>query len=176
MKDPRGRMETKVREFGRSRGWRSAALAVLVTAACGPAGAGDPVRLAEVFDADTLLVVRAGGAREKVRLLGVDAPEVEGYRDAEPGGEEAKAFARSLLAGADLELEADPLGDDRDKYDRLLRYVRLGDGRDLGAELIGSGYARAYRRFSYSRKEEYLALESEARSAGRGLWGDGRGP
>lgn len=155
---------------------RRSSLRLLVLAgaiALNCAGSGAPARLLKVFDADTILVSLPGGQEEKVRLLGVDAPEVQGYRDAEPGGEAAKALARSLLTGQALTLEADPTADQRDRYRRLLRYVRLGDGRDLGAELIAAGYARAYRRFSYMRKQAYLGLESEARSAGRGLWADG---
>jgi endonuclease YncB( thermonuclease family) len=153
-----------------------ACLALLWPLACVAARAGEPARVLEVFDADTLLVQMSGGRREKVRLLGVDAPEVEGYRDAEPGGEEAKAWARRLLASASIRLEDDETADQRDQYGRLLRYVRLEDGRDLGETLIADGYARAYRRFSYGRKRTYLARESEAKAAGHGLWGAGQGP
>jgi len=146
----------------------------LALAGCAAAGADPPVRLVKVFDADTILVVLPGGQQEKVRLLGVDAPEVEGYRDAEPGGEEAKERAQALLDGGPLQLETDATADNRDVYHRLLRYVRLADGRDLGRTLIEEGYARAYRRFTYRRKQEYLAQESAAREAGRGLWAEGR--
>lgn len=152
-------------------------LLVLALAGCGAAGADDPVRLVKVFDADTILVALPGGKQEKVRLLGVDAPEVEGYRDAESGGQEAKARAAALLGDGPLRLETDDTADDRDKYDRVLRYVRLADGRDLGRTLIEEGYARAYRRFTYRRKQEYLSQESAAREAQRGLWVEGsRGP
>jgi len=138
------------------------------------ADADDPVRLLRVFDADTILVQLPGGDHERVRLLGVDAPEVKGYRDAEPGGEEAKARARELLGSGPVRLEADGTADERDGYQRLLRYVHLPDGRDLGRTLIEEGYARAYRRFTYSRKKEYLALESQAREERRGLWAEGK--
>jgi micrococcal nuclease len=152
-------------------------LLCLTLAGCADAGADQPVRLAKVFDADTILVVLPDGTQEKIRLLGVDAPEVEGYRDAEPGGEEAKARAQALLGGGALQLESDVTADDRDRYGRMLRYVRLDDGRDLGRTLIEDGYARAYRRFTYRRKKEYLEQESQAHQAGRGLWAEGsQGP
>ncbi len=149
-------------------------LAGLALAGCLPAVANDPVRLVRVFDADTILVQLAGGTHERVRLLGVDAPEVKGYREAEPGGEEAKARARELLGSGPVRLETDATADDRDGYGRLLRYVRLSDGRDLGRTLIEEGYARAYRRFTYDRKKEYLAHESQAHEERRGLWAEGK--
>ena len=149
-------------------------LAALALAGRILAGADDPVRLVRVFDAVTILVQLAGGKHERVRLLGVDAPEVKGYRDAEPGGEEAKARARELLGSGLVHLETDATADDRDGYGRLLRYVRLPDGRDLGRTLIEEGYARAYRRFTYGRKKEYLAHESQAREERRGLWAEGK--
>lgn len=148
---------------------------VVLALACGDrAGADEAVRLVRVFDADTILVQLAGGTHERVRLLGVDAPEVKGYREAEPGGEEAKARARELLGSGPVRLETDATADDRDGYGRLLRYVRLPDGRDLGRTLIEEGYARAYRRFTYGRKKEYLSHESQAREQRRGLWAEGK--
>ncbi len=158
----------------RSMGRILGCMVALALAGCLPAGADDPVRLVRVFDADTILVQLAGGTHERVRLLGVDAPEVKGYREAEPGGEEAKARARELLGSGPVRLEADATADDRDGYGRLLRYVRLPDGRDLGRTLIEEGYARAYRRFTYGRKKEYLSHESQARDEHRGLWAEGK--
>ncbi len=158
----------------RSMGRVIGCLVALALTGCGLAGADGPVRLVRVFDADTILVQLAGGTHERVRLLGVDAPEVEGYREAEPGGEEAKARARELLGSGPLRLETDGTADDRDGYGRLLRYVRLPDGRDLGRTLIEEGYARAYRRFTYGRKKEYLLQESQAREEHRGLWAEGK--
>ena len=58
----------------------------------------------------------------------------------------------------------------RDCYDRLLAYVTLPDGTDLGAEIIRLGYGHAYTRFPFARMDEFRALEREAREAGRGLW------
>lgn len=150
-------------------------LLVWTLAACATAvDADEPARLLRVFDADTILVQMADGVREKVRLLGVDAPEVQGYRDAEAGGEEAKARAQALLGAGPLQLETDKTADGRDRYGRLLCYVRLPDGRDLGRTLIEEGYARAYRRFTYRRSKDYLSAETQARSAGRGLWAEGK--
>ena len=69
-----------------------------------------------------------------------------------------------------LRLEADPQNANRDKYNRLLRYVYLPDGRLLNAEIIAQGYGFAYTRFPFAKMEDFRKLEREAREAGRGLW------
>jgi len=128
----------------------------------------------EVHDGDTIRATLADGQKVLVRLIGVDAPEIDGpHRQAEFGGAAATSFARRLIGTGPLTLERDPTGDDKDKYDRLLRYLRLTDGRDAGSEIIAAGYARAYRKFTYTRKESYQELEKQAKRAERGLWGAG---
>ena len=125
----------------------------------------------EVHDGDTIRATLPDGRVVVVRLIGVDAPEIDGpYRQAELGGAAAAEFARRLLGSGPVTLEPDPSGDDKDKYDRLLRYLRLPDGRDAGSEIIAAGYALAYRKYSYSRKASYLEMEKQAKRAERGLW------
>ena len=127
----------------------------------------------KVFDGDTLRV-RIGDARENVRLLGVDCPEVSHpSRPVEFLGEEATALARKLADGEKITLEADPLGDDRDSYERLLRYVTLPDGRMLNRLLIEEGFCYALTRFQFTRRGEFSRLEGTARKKGLGLWEDG---
>ena len=152
---------------------RAFLVALVLLGAGTPTCAGEAVRLVEVYDADTIRIERPDGARATIRLLGVDAPEVEGkYRKAELGGKAAAAFARALMRPGPITLEPDPGGDDVDKYGRLLRYVRLPDGRDAGAEILLAGFARAYRRYRYTRRDSYVALENRAKAEGRGLWGE----
>ncbi len=119
----------------------------------------------QVVDGDTLILATG----ERVRLIGVDAPEQEGpYTRAEPFGAESAAFARRLAEGRRVRLAFD--AERRDAYGRTLAYVAVGD-LDLNAELIRQGYARAYRRFPHRRLDEFVRLEGEARAARRGLWG-----
>lgn len=118
----------------------------------------------QAIDGDTLLLATG----ELVRLIGVDAPEREGpYTRAEPFGVEAAAFTRTAAQGRRIRLEVGP--ERRDAYGRTLAYVHVDD-LDLNAEILRRGLARAYRRFPHPRLEEFLALEAEARAAGRGLW------
>ena len=137
-----------------------------------PAEAGAGLRVARVVDGDTLIIEMSSGRSERVRLIGVDTPEFarEG-RPEEHYAREATYCARRLLDGARVTLEADPLCSDRDDYGRLLRYVRLPDGRVLNQELIEDGCGRAFTRFPFTRMRNFRASEQRARSRGAGLWG-----
>ena len=128
-------------------------------------------KVVKVVDGDTINVSIAGRV-EKVRLIGVDTPEVDSRRPVELFGREASEFTRRLSLGKDVRLDQDPQGDTRDTYGRLLRYVYLPDGTLLNAEIIRQGYGHAYTRFPYAKLESFRALEREAREAGRGLWGN----
>lgn len=123
-----------------------------------------------VIDGDTL-VARIDGVSERVRLLGIDAPELpRGGRPGEYLAAEAAALARGLAQGKEVELLADPSREDRDDYGRLLRYVFLPDGRLLNAELVRAGHAHVFTRYRFAREQEFQALESGARQAAIGLW------
>ncbi|MDF2461663.1 MAG: nuclease (SNase domain protein) [Candidatus Saccharibacteria bacterium] len=125
----------------------------------------------QVIDGDTI-EVKLDGRLERVRLLGIDTPETHDPRKpVQCFGEAAAAHATALLKNQNVRLEPDPLNSDRDKYLRLLRYVYLPDGTLVNAALIRDGYAFAYTVFPLTRLEEFRALEAEARTAGRGLWG-----
>ncbi len=138
-------------------GWGWAAAAVLACGAalggCADTGheavplprpaRGQPATLASVTDGDTVRVVLSDGSNVPVRLIGIDAPEV--YSGVECGGREASSYLSSLVAPGDpVVLVVDPSQARIDRYDRLLRYVDLPDGTDLGERVIGSGWARPY--------------------------------
>lgn len=118
-----------------------------------------------VVDGDTLVL--DGG--ERVRLIGVNSPEsVDPRRPVEYFGKEAAAFTRALAEGRKVRLEYDL--EKRDQYGRTLAYVYLEDGRMLNAEIIRQGYGQTYVRFPFKYRDEFLALERQARAEGRGLW------
>lgn len=121
-----------------------------------------------VVDGDTLVVL-LDGKREKVRLLGLDAPEsVHPQKPVERFGKEASAFTRKMLFGKDVTLEY--AGRKRDRYGRLLAYVWL-EGRLVNLEIIRAGYGFAPLKYPHPRMEEFRRAEREAREKGRGLWG-----
>lgn len=121
-------------------------------------------------DGDTI-DVKLGGKTETIRFIGLDTPETHDPRKpVQCYGPEAAAHTKGLLEGKDVRLAADPKDSDRDKYGRLLRYVYLPDGTDVNAELVQDGWAFAYVIFPFSKHDDFVALESQAQAAGRGLW------
>ena len=126
-----------------------------------------------VNDGDTIIVRQADGREETVRLLGVDTPEVKDPRKpVQCFGEAASAHTKAAIAiGSGVRLAPDPEDTDRDKYGRLLRYVYLPDGTLYNAQLIQYGYGFAYTVFPLTKLDDFKALEIEARTNNRGLWG-----
>ncbi|KAB7744292.1 nuclease [Nostocoides sp. F2B08] len=121
-----------------------------------------------VVDGDTLRV-RVDGVTERLRVIGLDAPELSG---GECLAQEAASRMQSLVQSRDVRIVADPSQDDRDVYDRLLRHVWTLDGRSVARELIAEGLAREYTYAApYDGVAEHRAAETEAIEAGRGIWG-----
>ena len=98
-----------------------------------------PATVIRVVDGDTIVARLANGAVEKIRLLGVDTPEVvDPRKPVQCFGHDASAFTKSRLTGRRVSLELD--AEQRDKYGRLLAYVIL-DGHRYNDELLERGYA-----------------------------------
>ncbi len=128
-----------------------------------------------VVDGDTLhLDVPDDGQRvTKVRLLGIDAPEMGDARTkAIHFAHEATNFAADLALGKVVTVYLDEPAGSRDKYDRLLAYLQLPDGRFLNEELLDGGYVYADLRFRHSYYSKYKQLEAGARAAKMGLWAE----
>ena len=123
-----------------------------------------------VVDGDTIRIDYYG-KEELVRLIGINTPEVDGpYTEKECYGDESSAFAKTKLSGQWVTIEADSTQGDRDKYNRLLRYVALG-GEDFGKLSISQGYAFEYTYNNpYLKQNEYKVAQEEAKNASRGLW------
>ena len=128
-------------------------------------------RVVEFADGDTISVDMNGNT-EKIRFIGVDTPETHDPRKAvQCFGQAASDFTRQLIGNQPVRLATDDFSTNRDRYSRLLRYVYLPDGRLVQAEIIRRGYGFAYVSFPFTKSDEFKALETEARQAGRGLWG-----
>lgn len=125
----------------------------------------------EFVDGDTIKVDMSG-TTETLRFIGVDTPETHDPRKSvQCFGVAAAAFTKNLIGKNDVRLEADPLNTNRDRYNRLLRYIYLPDGRLVNAEIIKQGYGFAYTGFPFTKSDEFLGYQKEAREANRGLWG-----
>lgn len=131
-----------------------------------------PFEVVHVVDGDTI-VVDKNGQLETVRLIGIDTPEVDSpFTETECFGPEASAFTRNMLLNEFVSLEADTTQDDRDIYDRLLRYVHLGN-TNVNQLLIQEGYAFEFTfRTAYSYQQEFKQAQDTARLAAAGLWSD----
>jgi micrococcal nuclease len=134
-------------------------------------------KVVKVVDGDTV-DVDIDGKTERIRIIGINTPEtVDPRKLVECFGKEASARAKQLLDGKSVRLEADPSQGERDKYDRLLRFVFLEDGTDFGNTMIKDGYAHEYTYDSpYKYQSEYRAAQRDAESGKRGLWADNACP
>ena len=136
--------------------------------ACGESPAPPPqaALVVQVVDGDT--VVLAGGA--KVRVLGIDAPEME--KDGRPAdflAHQAKAALAELTLNRSIVLEYDRLR--YDHYGRVLAYLFLPDHTLVNAELVRRGLARVYLISPNLRyQKDLLAAQQEAIGAQRGVW------
>jgi micrococcal nuclease len=129
-------------------------------------------RVAWVVDGDTIHM-RLGARLEKVRYIGINAPEIPWpARWWHEGGARAHAVNRHLVARQAAALELDMQS--RDSYGRLLAYVWVRRGAEqvmANAEMVRQGYAQV---MTIPPNVKYrgllLVLQREARAAGRGLW------
>jgi endonuclease YncB( thermonuclease family) len=127
-------------------------------------------KVSEVYDGDTI-AVQMDSRTEKVRMIGVDTPETHKPNSpVECGGPEASDFSKKVLTGAEVRLESDPTNQNRDRYDRLLRYIYLADGRLFNLLLITEGYGTPYTSFPFQKKQEFIAAGVKAKLENKGVW------
>jgi micrococcal nuclease len=127
-----------------------------------------------VVDGDTFVVL-INGKKETVRIIGINSPEiVDPRRPVECFGKEAADEAKRLLNSQTVQLQNDPTQSDKDKYNRLLRYISFGpDQKDFGLEMIRGGFAYEYTFIvPYQRQTAYKEEQKKAQEIKSGLWGD----
>ena len=127
--------------------------------------------ISKFVDGDTFWIEDRFGKPEKIRLIGINAPESRrsGRKEVEHFGKEASAYVERLLRGKRVRLEFDVSKYDR--YKRTLAYVYLEDGTFLNAHLVKEGYATVMTvppNVKYA--ELFVNLQREARERKRGLW------
>lgn len=120
------------------------------------ARASESIFFVSCHDGDTCLGTRPDGSRIKVRISGIDAPEVgHDYCD------ESIRFVESLVRDQYIDVECDGAS-----YARQTCFLSKA-GMDINAEIVRMGYAWDFPRHSNGK---YQAAETEARSNKRGLW------
>ena len=93
-------------------------------------------RVSKVLDGDTFTL---RGESRRIRVWGLDAPEWD-----QQGGSAATETLHGLISGKTLSCSVV----DIDRYGRLVGQCFLPDGRDIAAEVIRSGAASEYCRYS----------------------------
>lgn len=130
----------------------------------GPIWTGPVVK---IIDGDTLTVYsRGGGKNERIRLWGIDAPEIgQAY------GEDAKQHLESLVSGKRVDVIE--LGD-RDRYGRIVGIIEV-DGVCVNELLLIEGMAWVYPKYcAMPLKGIWEALEAYANTHRREVWANFR--
>lgn len=160
-----------------------AALALLLSVSVG--NAYNTATVVRVVDGDTLKI-EMNGHEEAVRLIGIDTPESKANKKARKDavktnhdveaitamGKEAAKYVKTLVRKGDMVgIEFDV--QKRDKYNRLLVYAYLSDGKMLNEEIIKAGYANV---MTYppnvKHQERFVKAYRDARDTRRGLYRD----
>ncbi|MGQ9619192.1 MAG: thermonuclease family protein [Candidatus Aminicenantia bacterium] len=129
-------------------------------------------RVIKVLDGDTY-ILQILGKEEKVRLVGVDAPEIDEKREkVRVMGLFSRDFARFYLENKDVYILIDETV--RDKYGRLLIYLWLPNMTFFNEFIIEEGFANVYSRFPNPYQKRLVEAERLARERNKGLWGFGK--
>ena len=131
-----------------------------LTSAASEIGQKDIYSITKITDGDSL---RAGDVR--IRIHGIDAPEMRQVctkQESYPCGKQARAFLADML-GQQAEVVCHHL--DTDRYGRFVMRC-YHQGFDIGAAMVRSGWALAYRRYA----ADYIADEHDAKVNKRGIW------
>jgi endonuclease YncB( thermonuclease family) len=114
-------------------------------------------RVVRVADGDTLTIADRSGRQYRIRLVGIDAPEL-----VQPFGPQS----RQALSAATRDQTVRVLWRERDQFDRVLGDAYVG-GQHVNREQVARGWAW---RYLHARDPELAAAEHAARTDGVGLW------
>ncbi len=135
-----------------------------------------PVRVMHVVDGDTLdvelltSVLSGFGRTERVRLIGIDAPEMHASDERQRMlAKRAAEFLRQMLEGNVITLT--PGVEARDGYGRLLAYAETQDGDSVQEMILREGLAAVYLRYAFAKEAEFIGYQREAQEGNSGMWG-----
>lgn len=126
--------------------------------------------VSHILDGDTVDFLHSDGVSDRLRLSGVDAPEVarSSKEISQPYGEKCKKILQLLIDDKTVTIEAKPK---RDRYGRLLGRILYGDV-DIGLLTLQSGCAWSYYPNGIAKelREKYLTAFTAARANKVGLF------
>lgn len=123
-------------------------------------------------DGDTI-VIDMNGKKESIRFIGVDTPEThKPNAPVQCYGTAASAYTKNVIGNKKVKLVADPLSTNRDRYDRLLRYVYLTDGTFMNQRLVEEGFGFYYPHFPFTKSKQFESAQLKAQAANKGVWGN----
>lgn len=118
----------------------------------------DPIQIIKIYDGDTITALTSQKEKIKIRLYGIDAPELK-----QPFGKASKRHLIDLISNKSLNINEKG----KDKYGRTLAVLYNGD-QDINAQMVIDGYAWAYDKFS----KDYVTFQQNAQLLKKGLWID----
>lgn len=118
----------------------------------------DQIKIIKIYDGDTITALTSQKEKIKIRLYGIDAPELK-----QPFGKASKRHLIDLISNKSLYINEKG----KDKYGRTLAILYNGD-QDINAQMVIDGYAWAYDKFS----KDYVAFQQNAQALKKGLWSD----
>lgn len=125
-----------------------------------------------ISDGDTIKVLLDGKV-ETIRIVNINTPEtVDPRKSVECMGIEASEKMKELVANKSVRLMIDETQATKDRYGRLLRFVFLEDGTDVGLRMISSGLANSspYGSFPHVFFDTYESAENKAKELQIGVW------
>ena len=120
----------------------------------------DSFRVVGIHDGDSITVLSVEKKQIKIRLEGIDAPELK-----QAFGSRAREHLSSLIMGKDVTL----IVKGEDLYKRTLSKILLG-AQDVNLSMVRDGFAWHYSK--YSKDKKFAEAEAEARIKKKGLWMD----
>lgn len=124
-------------------------------------------KVVKVADGDTFTMLVKGNKQVKVRMYGIDAPEMTG---SQPYCRQSKDKLAEMVAGKQVTV----LVTDYDRYGRALGVVSTADCKDVNIEMLKAGLAWHYKQ--YDQTPAYINAARKAKQLRKGLWGDRRQP
>lgn len=115
-----------------------------------------------ISDGDTLTVLCDGRKQRRIRLFGIDAPEL-----GQPFGRRAKDELGAMVLNKRVRVISRGV----DPYGRILAIVVTANDIHINEAMVSSGYAWWYQRFA-PQAENLESSQESARKSHRGLWRD----